>query len=181
MHLAVHLLIKTSKLVQIVKEQCQKLMLPTKTFSVATLVNGGARRDRTADLLNANQALSQLSYGPLTGLFSVWPRWLARSGGHVLDVRSLPRSQSALPVEKNPASSVFVDTCGTEPEPSSRILQVVRSSRRRIACYARCEDRARCEILVGLGRFELPTSPLSGVRSNQLSYRPEGFATTDNL
>ena len=29
------------------------------------------------------------------------------------------------------------------------------------------------EILVGLGRFELPTSPLSGVRSNQLSYRPE--------
>ena len=27
-------------------------------------------------------------------------------------------------------------------------------------------------IVVGLGRFELPTSPLSGVRSNQLSYRP---------
>ena len=26
--------------------------------------------------------------------------------------------------------------------------------------------------MVGLGRFELPTSPLSGVRSNQLSYRP---------
>ena len=26
--------------------------------------------------------------------------------------------------------------------------------------------------LVGLGRFELPTSPLSGVRSDQLSYRP---------
>src|SRR5690554_6531906 len=25
---------------------------------------------------------------------------------------------------------------------------------------------------VGLGRVELPTSPLSGVRSNQLSYRP---------
>jgi hypothetical protein len=28
--------------------------------------------------------------------------------------------------------------------------------------------------MVGLGRFELPTSPLSGVRSNQLSYRPAG-------
>ena len=28
------------------------------------------------------------------------------------------------------------------------------------------------EDMVGLGRFELPTSPLSGVRSNQLSYRP---------
>jgi hypothetical protein len=52
---------------------------------------GGAKRDRTVDLLRARQALSQLSYGPK---------------------------------------------------------------------------------LVGLGRFELPTSPLSGVRSNQLSYRP---------
>ena len=28
--------------------------------------------------------------------------------------------------------------------------------------------------VVGLGRFELPTSPLSGVRSSQLSYRPDG-------
>ena len=26
--------------------------------------------------------------------------------------------------------------------------------------------------VVGLGRLELPTSPLSGVRSSQLSYRP---------
>jgi hypothetical protein len=29
-------------------------------------------------------------------------------------------------------------------------------------------------VLVGLGRVELPTSPLSGVRSSQLSYRPVG-------
>ena len=29
--------------------------------------------------------------------------------------------------------------------------------------------------LVGLGRIELPTSPLSGVRSSQLSYRPGRF------
>ena len=29
--------------------------------------------------------------------------------------------------------------------------------------------------MVGLGRFELPTSPLSGVRSNQLSYRPNVY------
>ena len=34
----------------------------------------------------------------------------------------------------------------------------------------------RSEIsVVGLGRVELPTSRLSGVRSNQLSYRPLGF------
>ena len=32
--------------------------------------------------------------------------------------------------------------------------------------------------LVGLGGLELPTSPLSGVRSNQLSYRPND---TDKL
>ena len=31
--------------------------------------------------------------------------------------------------------------------------------------------------MVGLGRFELPTSPLSGVRSNQLSYRPDIIRT----
>ena len=58
---------------------------------------GGAKRDRTADLLRAKQALSQLSYSPLS-----WK-------------------------------------------------------------------------LVGLGGFEPPTSPLSGVRSNQLSYRPVLF------
>src|SRR5690554_1383460 len=29
--------------------------------------------------------------------------------------------------------------------------------------------------LVGLSRLELPTSPLSGVRSNQLSYRPSFY------
>src|SRR5215467_14460058 len=34
--------------------------------------------------------------------------------------------------------------------------------------------------LVGLGRFELPTSPLSGVRSNQLSYRPAGLCRKIN-
>jgi hypothetical protein len=31
--------------------------------------------------------------------------------------------------------------------------------------------------MVGLGRFELPTSRLSGVRSNQLSYRPSSMRT----
>ena len=59
---------------------------------------GGAERDRTADLMLAKHALSQLSYSPILGA---------------------------------------------------------------------------CGIVVGLGRFELPTSPLSGVRSNQLSYRPK--------
>ena len=34
--------------------------------------------------------------------------------------------------------------------------------------------------MVGLGRVELPTSPLSGVRSSQLSYRPSSPAETRN-
>ena len=34
---------------------------------------------------------------------------------------------------------------------------------------------------MGLGRFELPTSPLSGVRSNQLSYRPNFERVTVSL
>ncbi|KKK73612.1 hypothetical protein LCGC14_2892090 [marine sediment metagenome] len=74
-----------------------ELYVQSKAYDVSVCL-GGAKRDRTADLLRARQALSQLSYGP--------------------DKTFTPRQ------------------------------------------------------LVGLGRFELPTSPLSGVRSNQLSYRP---------
>src|SRR3982750_1604872 len=37
---------------------------------------------------------------------------------------------------------------------------------------SRFEIKKFSNSLVGLGRFELPTSRLSGVRSNQLSYRP---------
>src|SRR4029450_5008327 len=36
---------------------------------------GGARRDRTADLLHAMQALSQLSYGPIRAAVHGAPRW----------------------------------------------------------------------------------------------------------
>jgi hypothetical protein len=73
-----------------------KAGLPTEAALAAKV--GGARRNRTDDLLLAKQALSQLSYGP------------------------------------------------------SRCRRLVR--------------------MVGLGRFELPTSRLSSARSNQLSYKP---------
>jgi hypothetical protein len=39
-------------------------------------------------------------------------------------------------------------------------------------------NRSNALKVVGLGRFELPTSPLSGVRSNQLSYRPDATPST---
>ena len=39
-------------------------MLISKLYD-AEAVYGGAKRDRTVDLLRARQALSQLSYGPI--------------------------------------------------------------------------------------------------------------------
>ena len=82
--------------------QRPEINVHSRTFisELSTIVlDGGAKEDRTPDLLRAKQALSQLSYGPVS-------------------------------------------------------------------------DHAAHQQLVGLGRFELPTSPLSGVRYNQLSYRP---------
>ena len=70
---------KTQLLIYLVKELsgCQNqtkihlmylclvsMMTTETTLMVAKPQCGGATRDRTADLLNANQALSQLSYSP---------------------------------------------------------------------------------------------------------------------
>jgi hypothetical protein len=96
--------------------------------------SGGARRDRTDDLLLAKQALSQLSYGPSP---------VSYASRHL-----------GLPAEPQLAR-------GNRP-PSSFGL---RRGSLRLACAS--------EGLVGLGRFELPTSRLSSARSNQLSYKPE--------
>ena len=38
--------------------------MPSRSLAALRAKAGGARRDRTDDLLNANQALFQLSYGP---------------------------------------------------------------------------------------------------------------------
>ena len=46
------------------------------------------------------------------------------------------------------------------------------SLKRRVFQYTSFKLTPSNAKMVGLGRFELPTSPLSGVRSNQLSYRP---------
>ena len=74
---------------------------------------GGGERDRTDDLLLAKQALSQLSYTPISGCCPI-------------------------------GSAVH-----------GKLITI--------------------SIMVGLRRVELLTSPLSGVRSNQLSYRPVVF------
>ena len=52
---------------QIVKEQIQLSIKKGTIFKdsfARTLKDGGAKQDRTADLLRARQALSQLSYSP---------------------------------------------------------------------------------------------------------------------
>ena len=87
-------------------------------------------RDRTADLLDANQALSQLSYSPIACF-------------------CYPASGAAILRKSHPEATLF------------RLFTAFF-----LSCF--CDRK-----LVGLGGFEPPTSPLSGVRSNQLSYRPE--------
>ena len=57
--------------------------------AIVTVEFGGARRDRTADLLNAIQALSQLSYDPTS--FKVWTLFgLFRGGGQALQEEKSP-------------------------------------------------------------------------------------------
>ena len=64
-----------------------------------SLKSGGARRDRTADLLHAMQALSQLSYGP------TWRRGTLPDGVHFVKKMNglrAPQSRgSAIRVEES--------------------------------------------------------------------------------
>ena len=50
-----------------VPADCGKLLLSVNSTATAHVYHGGARRDRTVDLLLAKQALSQLSYSPGIG------------------------------------------------------------------------------------------------------------------
>ena len=76
------------------------------TFSLAPGIGktGGARRDRTADLLRAKQALSQLSYGPFYLSFLRQAALdLARAWSHTRLYAPGALAKSALPGTKNPA------------------------------------------------------------------------------
>ena len=56
-----------------VKGQCPGPLDDGDTGIKAKSSSGGARRDRTVDLLHAMQALSQLSYGPTRGAANYGP------------------------------------------------------------------------------------------------------------
>ena len=108
-------------------------------------MTGGAERDRTDDLRLAKPALSQLSYSPESGALERY----GRAAGVV--VVAVHRARLLLRLGITPVS-----------------LQITYDSND--GCVT-CEDGAA---LVGEGRLELPTSRLSGVCSNHLSYSP-GF------
>ena len=56
---------------------CKRLneVLSYESASVNLFWSGGDKRDRTADLLNAIQALSQLSYTPIFSKKDGGPKW----------------------------------------------------------------------------------------------------------
>jgi hypothetical protein len=122
------------------------------------LQSGGARRDRTDDILLAKQALSQLSYGPNLGLTGRTGLVMTQLKPLLCQVLTLRRGGKRLPGSSLSSSGM--------PE---------RSSRKGIGFNHFCLA-AR---MVGPGRLELPTSRLSGVRSNHLSYGPSGSRQID--
>ena len=109
---------------------------------------GGARRDRTDDLMLAKHALSQLSYGPSLGPVAQACVHAGASGAGE-DVRPLGCSAHQ---RRRPVGLADLTVRRSQPGDGTPTM-------------------------VGLGRLERPTSPLSGVRSNHLSYRPDPPST----
>src|SRR6266568_1113033 len=78
---------------------------------------GGARRDRTADLLHAMQALSQLSYGPLTLSSAPW----------ATHRETLNTVQGRSQVSSSPPTSPMISVTSSSPS-SSSAMKVESSS-----------------------------------------------------
>ena len=95
------------------------------------------------------------------------------------DVRSFSHSRARLDSHKKSCVKLVQEVWFLIPFSNQLIdvrkwnfLQVGFFKPRSVCQYVSGFKNSRCEKLVGLGGFEPPTSPLSGVRSNQLSYRP---------
>ncbi len=166
-------------------------------------VNGGARRDRTDDLMLAKHALSQLSYGPM--LFRTRQRCSSRSRVRAVAARGracLRFAPDHKSLAKQTNSNVtFISDYSKAPRmprlagfpvtpAGSKIRGRVKRrcqaflsrqvSRTHLAPAKRFRDRPFSlakRPLVGRGGLEPPTSRLSGVRSNHLSYRPISLGT----
>ena len=160
---------------------------------------GGARRDRTDDLMLAKHALSQLSYGPVLRFVrdNAIPR-AKRSGyrGARLCLPAPSLRNQKFPSKalegKNVTFSTWLTSTKTDQSHAFGSRQTL--SRLGLLAHAkrpigglprdrpqdqRSEDVQKGDAeghqikdLVGRGGLEPPTSRLSGVRSNHLSYRP---------
>jgi hypothetical protein len=128
-----HLAVKTRRQFSQTDLSAKKLSSDFETTgnSLQLRKSGGAKEDRTPDLLRARQALSQLSYGPMFHCGSSF------------------RAPGFHETTRNVTTHSWL-------------------------CEAHCTKYRG--ILVGLGGLEPPTSPLSGVRSNHLSYRPNSVS-----
>ena len=99
--------------------------LPLHRTAWHSLSRGGAKRDRTADLLLAKQALSQLSYGParsdfdLVGLVGFEPTTLALS-------RRCSNQLSYRPAREPRLTSDLLSPQTTTKQPQQRTLNFVR-------------------------------------------------------
>ena len=96
--------------------------------------------------------------------------WWSRTGSnrrpHACKARALPTELRPLTVNALGAKRRKADR---PPRPMARTFAAPpRTNQKTSSVGARSAP-----ILVGLGRLERPTSPLSGVRSNHLSYRPD--------
>ena len=107
----------------------------------------------------------------LTSLRSVsCEGWWSRTGSNR---RPEACKATALPTELRPRSTgARAPLENGLPSRSSEVSASASSKLRRDSLLANLASLDKLRRLVGLARFELATSPLSGVRSNQLSYRP---------
>ena len=62
--------------------------------------DGGATRDRTADLLHAMQELYQLSYNPTKGFFIEWQAILLE---YMVELRGIEPRTSCMPCKRSPS------------------------------------------------------------------------------
>ena len=135
-------------------------------FFRSFLRNGGVKRDRTADLLRARQALSQLSYNPIY-------RFVLYFYTSLLFARLVSHVHQYIPSSSHKVSSSKSKPLALNPLGFNGNSGLGKALMNEVYIGTRVLKQRRIkQNLVGLSRLELPTSPLSGVRSNHLSYRP---------
>lgn len=118
-------------------------------------------------------------------------RWCCSAFGPCKQIPSFTMSISKTPAQCRAAKLVYEVLNGHMPEPAQHLFKNGGARRDRtddlklaklplsqlsygpVSTHLRKPVPGPTSIMVGLGRFELPTSRLSSARSNQLSYRPE--------